>query len=141
MTHQTYTVLKEKEYCRLDELDTCSFAFNGFCTSVWRVGKDLGRERESFEDSVLESGAVNTQYPVGFLEGKMAKLACIPVTMFSLIVFVIVFLCTGANEVEAQAPGAGSLPDNEGTFCLYIYLYVILVIKLKFMELEISIFA
>ena len=71
----------------------------------------------------------------------MAKLACIPVTMFSLIVFVIVFMCTGANEVEAQAPGAGSLPDNEGTFRLYIYiyLYVILVIELKFMELEISI--
>ncbi|KAK4589466.1 hypothetical protein RGQ29_020157 [Quercus rubra] len=41
----------------------------------------------------------------------MAKLACIPVTMFSLIVFVIVFICTGANEVEAQAPV--SLPDNE----------------------------
>ncbi|XP_030967088.1 probable LRR receptor-like serine/threonine-protein kinase At1g07650 isoform X2 [Quercus lobata] len=41
----------------------------------------------------------------------MAKLAYIPVTMFSLIVFVIVFMCTGANEVEAQAPG--SLPDNE----------------------------
>ena len=96
-------------------------------------------EGESFVGSVLESGAVNTQYPVGFLEGKMAKLACIPVTMFSLIVFVIVFICTGANEVEAQAPV--SLPDNEGTFCLYIYLYVILVIKLKFMELEISIFA
>ena len=69
----------------------------------------------------------------------MAKLACIPVTMFSLIVFVIVFICTGANEVEAQP--SVSLPDNEGTFCLYIYLYVILVIKLKFMELEISIFA
>ncbi|XP_030967090.1 probable LRR receptor-like serine/threonine-protein kinase At1g07650 isoform X1 [Quercus lobata] len=41
----------------------------------------------------------------------MAKLAYIPVTMFSLIVFVIVFMCTGANEVEAQA--TGSLPDNE----------------------------
>lgn len=44
---------------------------------------------------------------MGFLEGKMAKLACIPVTMFSLIVF----MCTGANQVEAQA--TGSLPDSE----------------------------
>ena len=57
---------------------------------------------------------------MGLLEGKMAKLAYIPVTMFSLIVFVIVFMCTGANEVEAQAPGC--LPDNEGTFCLYIFI-------------------
>ena len=52
----------------------------------------------------------------------MAKLACIPVTMSSFIVFVIVFMCIGANKVEAQAPG--SLPDNEGTFCLYIYIYI-----------------
>ena len=52
----------------------------------------------------------------------MAKLACIPVTMFSLIVFVIVFMCTGANEVEAQAPG--SLPDNEGTLYIYIYIFI-----------------
>ncbi|KAL4627333.1 hypothetical protein ACB092_05G158300 [Castanea dentata] len=41
----------------------------------------------------------------------MAKLACIPVTMFSLIVFVIVFMCIGPNKVEAQAPG--SLLANE----------------------------
>ena len=95
------------------------------------------KRRESFVGSVLESGAVNTQYPVGFLEGKMAKLACIPVTMFSFIVFVIVFMCIGANKVEAQAPG--SLPSNEGTFCLYVYLHVILLIKLKLMESEISI--
>ncbi|KAF3957871.1 hypothetical protein CMV_017160 [Castanea mollissima] len=41
----------------------------------------------------------------------MAKLACIPVTVFSLIVFVILLMCTGANQVEAQA--TGSLPDSE----------------------------
>uniref|UniRef100_A0A7N2LQV3 Leucine-rich repeat receptor-like serine/threonine-protein kinase n=1 Tax=Quercus lobata TaxID=97700 RepID=A0A7N2LQV3_QUELO len=68
-------------------------------------------ERESLVGSVLESGAFNTQNPVGFLEGKMAKLACIPVTVFSFIVFVIVFMCIGANKVEAQAPG--SLPANK----------------------------
>ncbi|KAK7858402.1 putative leucine-rich repeat receptor-like serine/threonine-protein kinase [Quercus suber] len=47
----------------------------------------------------------------------MAKLACIPVTMFSLIGFVIVFMCTGANQVEAQA--TGSLPDSEAVWLTF----------------------